>query len=85
MSIGTNIKKLRKERGITQEDLAQSLGITPNAVSQWERNRTAPDISQLPLLADIFGVSADVILGIDVTGRSGEIKEFSEKCELLHN
>ena len=85
MSIGTNIKKLRKERGITQEGLAQSLGITPNAVSQWECNRTAPDISQLPLLADIFGVSADVILGIDVTGRSGEIKEFSGKCDLLHS
>ncbi len=85
MSIGTTIKKLRKKREITQEQLAQSLGISPNAVSQWECNRTAPDITQLPLLADIFGVSADVLLEIDIARRSSEIKEFSEKCDLLHS
>ncbi len=85
MSIGTTIKKLRKEREITQEQLAQSLGISPNAISQWECNRTAPDITQLPLLADIFGVSADVLLEIDNARRSSEIKEFSGKCSLLHS
>ncbi|MBR6514519.1 MAG: helix-turn-helix transcriptional regulator [Clostridia bacterium] len=85
MSIGTTIKKLRKEKGITQEHLAQCLGISPNAVSQWECNRTAPDITQLPLLADIFGVSADVILEIDIVKRKLEIKEFSQKCDFLHS
>ena len=85
MSIGTTIKKLRKEKGITQEHLAQCLSISPNAVSQWECNRTAPDITQLPLLADIFGVSSDVILEIDIAKREKEILEFSQKCDLLHS
>ena len=85
MSIGTTIKKLRKERGITQEHLAQCLGISPNAVSQWECNRTSPDITQLPLLADIFDVSADILLGIDIAKRELEIKEFSQKCDFLHS
>ena len=47
MSIGSTIKKLRRERDMTQEQLAEYLGITANAVSQWECDRTAPDISQV--------------------------------------
>ncbi|MBR4881185.1 MAG: helix-turn-helix transcriptional regulator [Clostridia bacterium] len=85
MSIGNVIKRLRKQRGMTQESLAQSLGISPNAISQWECDRTAPDITQLPLLADIFGVSADILLGINIAKRDNEIKEFSQKCDLLHS
>lgn len=64
MSIGTNIRNLRRQRDMTQEQLAEYLGITSRAVSQWECGRTAPDIAQLPVLANIFEVSADVILGI---------------------
>ena len=65
MSIGTTIKKLRREKDMTQEQLAEYLGITANAVSQWECDRTAPDISQLPVLAYILEVSTDEILGVD--------------------
>lgn len=64
MSIGTTIKKLRRERDMTQEQLAEYLDITANAVSQWECGRTAPDISQLPLLARVFDVTSDYLLGI---------------------
>ena len=64
MSIGTTIKRLRRERSITQEQLAEYLGISTGAVSQWECDRTAPDITQLPLLANIFDVSADELLEI---------------------
>ena len=46
MSIGTTIKKLRIARKLTQEELASHLGITSKAVSQWECDRTSPDISQ---------------------------------------
>lgn len=63
MSIGTTIKKLRRERDITQEQLAEYIGISSQAVSQWETDKTAPDISQLPLLAHIFDVTTDEILG----------------------
>lgn len=83
MSIGTNIKKLRRERDITQEQLAEFLHITPSAISQWETDRVLPDISYLPKLANIFRVSADVILGIDVESKDARIEEiYSEVREL---
>ena len=57
MTIGTTIRQLRQEQDITQEQLADALGITSRAVSQWETDRTAPDISQLPALAN-FSINA---------------------------
>ncbi|MBQ9130605.1 MAG: helix-turn-helix transcriptional regulator, partial [Clostridia bacterium] len=54
MSIGSTIKRLRREKDLTQEQLAEYLGITSRAISQWECDRTAPDISQLPTLCHIF-------------------------------
>ena len=65
MNIGETIKKMRRERDLTQEELAESLGVSASAVSQWECGRVLPDVTQLPLLAGIFDVSADVLLGID--------------------
>jgi len=81
MSIGTIIKKLRRERDITQEQLAEYLNISSQAVSQWECDRNAPDISQLPLLANIFEVSADVLLGIDVNSKQQKIDAIFEKAK----
>ena len=83
MSIGATIKKLRRQRDMTQEQLAEFLGITANAVSQWECDRTAPDISQLPALANIFRVSADVLLGIDVETRDAKIDEIYQEIREL--
>jgi len=87
MSIGNTIKKLRRDRNITQEQLAEMLGLSTNAVSQWERNKTAPDISHLPILANIFEVSADILLEIDITKskKQTEIKEFTAKYTELHS
>ena len=79
MSIGSTIKKLRRERDMTQEQLAEYLGITANAVSQWECDRTAPDISQLPVLVRIFNVSADELLEIDISKKEDEIMELHNK------
>ena len=87
MSIGTTIKKLRRDRNITQEQLAEMLGVSTNAVSQWECDKTAPDISHLPILANIFEVSADVLLEIDIakSKKLTEIKEFTSKYTELHS
>lgn len=87
MSIGTTIKKLRRNRNITQEQLAELLGVSTNAVSQWECDKTAPDISHIPSLASIFEVSADVLLEIDIakSKKKAEIKEFTEKYAELHS
>ena len=52
---GARIAALRKQSGMTQEALAQRLGITNQAVSKWESDQCCPDIMQLPVLADIFG------------------------------
>lgn len=61
--IGNNIMTLRKQHGLTQEQLANALGISYQAVSKWETGNACPDISTLPLLADLFDVSVDQIIG----------------------
>ena len=87
MSIGTTIKKLRRDKNITQEQLAELLGVSTNAVSQWECDKTAPDISHLPVLANIFEVSADILLEIDIakSKKQSEIKEFTAKYSEFHS
>ena len=62
MTIGKRIALLRKEKGLTQEELAQHMGISPQAVSKWENDQTCPDISALPKLARLFGVTVDELL-----------------------
>jgi len=79
MSIGTTIKKLRRERDMTQEQLAEYLGISACAISQWECDRTAPDISQIPLLVRIFGVTSDELLGISDLNKEAEIMRLHEE------
>ncbi|MBQ2278651.1 MAG: helix-turn-helix domain-containing protein [Clostridia bacterium] len=80
ISIGQNIKRLRRERDITQEGLAEFLGITAQAVSGWECDRSLPDIAQLPLLANIFGVTTDEILGVNIAVREENIDEICRKA-----
>lgn len=76
MSIGSTIKRLRHKSDMTQEQLAQLLGLTSAAISGWECDRNAPDISQIPLLSRIFGVSADVLLEIDLSKQEERIEEI---------
>ena len=80
ISIGQNIRRLRRERDITQEGLAEFLGITAQAVSGWECDRSMPDIAQLPLLANIFGVTTDEILGVNVAAREASIDEICKNA-----
>ena len=62
MTIGKRITLLRKEKGLTQEELATHMGVSPQAVSKWENDQTCPDISALPKLARLLGVSVDELL-----------------------
>ena len=57
--LAANIQKYRKKCGLTQEELAKKLGVTFQAVSKWENAKTAPDISFLPTMADLFGCHID--------------------------
>lgn len=61
-TIGSFINALRKSSGLTQKDLADKLGVSDKAVSRWERDDYAPDISLIPVIAEIFGVTSDEIL-----------------------
>ena len=61
-TLGKRIAALRRDKGLKQDELAQQLGVTPQAVSKWENDQTCPDITLLPKLAKILGVSVDELL-----------------------
>ena len=61
-TIGNRIQKFRKEKGMTQEELAEKLGLSSQAVSKWENDASCPDISMLPKLCNLLGVTADELL-----------------------
>ena len=65
LTLGKRIAQHRKKLGLTQDQLAESLGVTAQAVSKWENDQSCPDINMLPKLAQIFGVSIDSLLGND--------------------
>lgn len=62
-TLGKRIMAQRKRLGLTQDQLAEKLGVTAQAVSKWENDQSCPDITMLPKLAEIFGVSTDELLG----------------------
>lgn len=67
MNIGHKISQLRKEKGVTQEQLAAFTGVSVAAVSKWETDSSYPDITLLPLIAEFFEVSVDALLDFDLT------------------
>ena len=58
-TIGNRIYKYRREKGFTQEELAEKLGVSSQAVSKWENDASCPDISLLPQLCSLFGITTD--------------------------
>lgn len=60
-----NLKKYRIQKNLTQEDIAEYLGITAQSVSKWEHGESYPDITFLPALANIFETSVDLLMGMD--------------------
>ncbi len=61
-TLGKRISQYRKEKGLTQEALAQAMNVSAQAVSKWENDQTCPDIASLPLLSKILGVTVDELL-----------------------
>ncbi|MBQ2767359.1 MAG: helix-turn-helix domain-containing protein [Clostridia bacterium] len=78
MTFGQTIKTLRREANMTQENLAELLSISPQAVSRWETNVAMPDISLLPPLANLFNVTTDYLLGMDTYQKDLRKAEFDE-------
>ena len=83
LSMGQIIKELRKNNGFTQEELAERLGVTYQAVSKWENDIGMPDISQVVPLASIFGVSTDVLFGIADTIENEEAWKIVQHAESI--
>lgn len=77
LRIGENIKRLRREKDLTQEAVAAHLGISFQSVSKWERGDGYPDITMLPSLANYFGVSVDELIGMDEMANSEKYDEIN--------
>ncbi len=80
-TMGQIIRRLRKERNLTQEELAEQLNITYQAVSRWENGTGMPDISQIVPLSNVFGVTTDVLFGKDGTDGEEVIASFIRDAE----
>jgi len=72
ITIGNKIKELRKKKGITQEQLSETIGISFQAVSKWENNIALPDITLVPTLASFFEISIDELFDYN-------LRELQEK------
>ena len=75
-SMGGIIKHLRRARGMTQEHLAQQLHVSPQSISKWENDVSMPDISQIVPLATIFGVTTDVLFGMEHCNDDEEVNKI---------
>ncbi len=95
MSIGTNIRELRKSKGWTQVELAQKLNMTQQAITAYERGKKRPPVDKLPDIAGLFGVTIEDIIGkkplkIEANGhhlhknsRTAKIQELFDKLPPL--
>lgn len=85
MNIGNNIAALRKQKGITQEELANELGVSAQAVSKWENNSSCPDVSLLTNIADYFGVTVDTLLRSNEQDIVSEVNDDSNHAYETNN
>lgn len=81
--LSENIKRLRREKDLTQEGLAQFLGVTFQSVSKWERGESYPDITMLPVIAGFFKVSVDDLLGVYNAQNEQKINEYLDLYDTM--
>lgn len=83
MVLDENIRKMRKEKGLTQEQLADIMGVSTASVSKWETGASFPEISILCQLADFFNVSVDFLLGRETLLKKCVILCNKKDCEMM--
>ncbi len=83
IKIGEKIRLLRKKNDVTQDKLADHLGVTPQAVSRWESGVCYPDMNVLPLIADYFSVSMDELLCYSGVQKDARVRTYREEVEHL--
>ncbi len=85
-TMGQIIRRLRKEQNLTQEELAEQLNISAQAVSKWENESSLPDISQVVPIANLFGVPTDVLFGMYGSDSSKEVEDrLTEIFRMMDN
>lgn len=89
-TFGAMIAQLRKDNNMTQAELAEKMGVTDKAVSKWERDLSFPDVSSIPKLAEIFGVSVDTLMQVKSStnvktsgGKTSQLIELIFNCVAL--
>ena len=75
-TFGEMISSLRREKNMTQNDLADKMNVTDKAVSKWERNLSCPDINSIPKLAEILGVSVEKLLNAQTKQENSKIEDI---------
>ncbi len=78
--IGESIRRLRRERGLTQEELAGKLNVSFQAVSKWETGAGLPDLAQIPRIAGVFGVTTDTIFAYDLIRREKQVESICDEA-----
>ena len=81
LMIGNKLKELRRNRDLTQEEVAAHIGISYQAISKWERGDGYPDITMLPTLANYFGVSVDELIGMDKISSIQKLDGINKKWQ----
>lgn len=85
MTLGEKIYNLRNERNMTQEQLAEKLGVTRQSVSKWEGNLVKPEIEKLKSMAQLFGISVDGLLSEEKNGSADKIPEIRRELKMYKN
>ena len=85
ITMNSTLRALRRKKNVTQEELANHLGITAQSVGKWERGEGFPDITLLPAIALYFGVTTDELLGIDKARIEERIKSLEAESLRLRN
>lgn len=75
-TIGEIISSLRKNKNMTQNDLAEKMNITDKAVSKWERNLSCPDVNSIPKLAEVLGVSVEELLNAQAKQENSKVNDI---------
>ncbi len=75
-NLGEMISSLRKEKGMTQNELAEKMNVTDKAVSKWERNLSCPDVNSIPTLAEVLGITVEELLNAQTKKENNKIDEI---------
>ncbi len=82
LNIGENIKRLRKQRDLTQEELAEILGVSCQSISRWEKGLCYPDMELIPIISSLFDISIDNLMGIDNIAEENSVNRYLKEFQI---